>query len=45
MEEIPYQLIGELMKKMSAKEWIAMYEQKYRSKSKNTKAERKVKRG
>jgi hypothetical protein len=25
-EDIPYQLIGELMRKMSAKEWISMYE-------------------
>jgi hypothetical protein len=26
MEEIPYKLIGELMKKISAKEWIGIYE-------------------
>ena len=26
MDEIPYQLIGELMKKMSVKECITMYE-------------------
>ena len=26
MDEIPYKLIGELMKKMSAKEWITIYE-------------------
>jgi hypothetical protein len=25
-EDIPYQLIGELMRKMSAKEWITIYE-------------------
>ena len=25
-DDIPYQLIGELMRKMSAKEWITMYE-------------------
>ena len=25
-DEIPYQLIGELMKKMSVKEWIFLYE-------------------
>jgi hypothetical protein len=25
-EEIPFKLIGELMKKMSAEEWIEMYE-------------------
>jgi hypothetical protein len=29
MEEIPYDLIGELMKKMSPKEWIALYESKF----------------
>jgi hypothetical protein len=28
MEEIPYRLIGELMKKISVKEWIGLYEQK-----------------
>ncbi len=27
MEEIPYDLIGELMKKMSAEDWINLYEQ------------------
>lgn len=27
-DEIPFQLIGELMKKMSVKEWIALYESK-----------------
>jgi hypothetical protein len=26
LDEIPYQLIGELMKKISVKEWITMYE-------------------
>ena len=26
LDEIPYKLIGELMKKMSAKEWINIYE-------------------
>jgi hypothetical protein len=26
LDDIPYQLIGELMKKMSAKEWINIYE-------------------
>ena len=26
MEEIPYKLIGELMKKMSVKDWVATYE-------------------
>lgn len=28
LDEIPYQLIGELMKKMSVQEWITMYETK-----------------
>jgi hypothetical protein len=26
LDEIPYNLIGELMKKMSAEEWINIYE-------------------
>ncbi len=30
MEEIPYKLIGELMKKISVKDWITMYETKYK---------------
>ena len=30
MDEIPYKLIGELMKKMSVKEWIAIYENKFK---------------
>ncbi len=34
MEDIPYQLIGELMKKMSVKEWIALYEKNLTPKSK-----------
>lgn len=29
MDDIPYKLIGELMKKMSAKEWINLYEEKF----------------
>ena len=28
MDDIPYKLIGELMKKMAVKEWINMYESK-----------------
>lgn len=28
LDEIPYELIGELMKKMSAQEWINIYEKK-----------------
>ena len=35
MEEIPYKLIGELMKKMSAKEWIALYEKNLPKSKKN----------
>ena len=31
MDDIPYKLIGELMKKMSAKEWIAKYEALYKT--------------
>ena len=34
MEDIPYALIGELMRKMSAKQWITLYEQKYNPKTK-----------
>ena len=35
LNDIPYKLIGELMQKMSAGEWIKMYEKKYKEKSKN----------
>jgi Domain of unknown function (DU1801) len=34
MDEIPYTLIGELMKKMKAKEWIEMYEKQFLKSSK-----------
>ena len=34
MDDIPYKLIGDLMKKMSAKNWIALYEEKYLPKPK-----------
>ena len=34
LDEIPYKLIGELMKKMSAKDWIEMYEKNYSPKTK-----------
>jgi hypothetical protein len=27
LDDIPYALIGELMQKMSAKEWISLYEE------------------
>lgn len=30
MDDIPYKLIGELMKKMSVKEWIAVYESRFK---------------
>lgn len=29
-DEIPYQLIGELMKKMTVKDWVTIYEKKYK---------------
>jgi len=34
MDEIPYTLLGELMKKITAKEWIAMYEKQFLKSSK-----------
>ncbi len=34
IDDIPYKLIGELMKKMSAKEWIEMYKKNYVRKGK-----------
>jgi hypothetical protein len=30
MDDIPYKLIGDLMKKMSAKQWITIYENNLR---------------
>lgn len=33
-DDIPFKLIGELMKKMSVKEWIALYEKNYKSQRK-----------
>jgi len=30
LDEIPYQLIGELMKKMTVKDWVTIYETKYK---------------
>lgn len=41
MEEIPYKLIAELMKKISAKDWIAKYESIYKPKTKVVKAKKK----
>ncbi|HEX8516828.1 MAG TPA: DUF1801 domain-containing protein [Bacteroidia bacterium] len=40
-DEIPYKLIGELMKKMSVKEWIAIYEATLKPKPKPVKAKAK----
>jgi len=37
LDDIPYKLIGELMKKMSAKEWIEKYESAYKPKPAKTK--------
>lgn len=34
MDDIPYKLIEELMKKISAKDWIALYEKNFKSKVK-----------
>lgn len=34
MDDIPYKLIGELMKKMSVKQWIGIYENNYKKKGK-----------
>jgi hypothetical protein len=36
-DDIPYKLIGELMKKMSAKQWIETYENTFRIKDRATK--------
>ncbi len=41
LDDIPYKLIGELMKKMSAKDWIAKYETAYKPKPKSVKAKAK----
>jgi hypothetical protein len=41
MEEIPYKLIEELMKKMSVKEWIALYEKNLVPKQKRKKFSKK----
>lgn len=37
LEEIPYDLIGELMKKMTAQQWIEKYEAAYKPKPKGKK--------
>jgi hypothetical protein len=34
MDDIPHKLIGQLMKKMTAKQWIELYEEKYLPKNK-----------
>ncbi len=36
-DEIPYELIGELMKKISVKQWIELYESAFRKKTSPTK--------
>ena len=36
-EDIPYKLIGELMKKISVKDWINTYERKWKNASRNKK--------
>ena len=33
-DDIPFELIGELMQKMTSKDWIALYEENYLKKSK-----------
>ncbi len=40
MDEIPYKLIGELMKKMSVKDWIEKYEAALQPKSRPAKAKK-----
>lgn len=45
MDDIPYKLIGELMKKMTVKEWILKYETAYKPKAKVVKVDREPKRG
>jgi len=45
MDDIPYKLIGELMKKMTVKEWILKYEAAYKPKAKVVKVDREPKRG
>lgn len=39
-DDIPYKLIGELMKKMSVKDWISLYESLYNPKTKKAKAKK-----
>ena len=41
LDEIPYKLIGELMKKISAKEWIKKYEAAFKPKAKPIKSKSK----
>ena len=41
LDDIPYKLIGELMKKMSAKEWIEKYEAELKPKPKQTNSKSK----
>jgi len=37
MDDIPYKLIGELMKKITVKDWVGFYESAYKPKSKKAK--------
>ena len=41
LDEIPYKLIGELMKKMTVKDWIDKYEAEFKKKAKVVKAKAK----
>ena len=41
MDDIPYQLIGELMRKMTAEDWIKKYEAAYKPKPKTVKSKSK----
>ncbi len=41
LDEIPYKLIGELMKKMTVKDWVENYEAAYKKKPKVVKAKAK----
>jgi hypothetical protein len=34
MDDIPYKLIGELMKKITVKDWVVMYETNFKKDSK-----------
>jgi hypothetical protein len=42
MDDIPYKLIGELMKKITVKQWIEKYEGAFKQKSKSVRAKDKT---